>query len=67
MARKIELTRMDFEVPARDSRGRPSYQWRTGYLAKGPDGRDLYPPTSWSEARELTLRHHPGANVTKGA
>lgn len=63
----IKLTPMRYEVATRDSRHRPTYTWRNGFLAKGVTGSDLYPPTSWVEACEETRRHHPNAKIVKGA
>lgn len=62
----IELRRMDYEAPTRDTKGRPTYCWRTGWLAKNAEGRDLYPPEPWPQAEYETRRHNPGANVVKG-
>lgn len=62
----VKLTPMRYEVSATDSRGRPSYRWRMGYLPKGPNGQDIYQPVPWSEALSETKSHHPEAKIIKG-
>lgn len=59
----VTLTPMQYEVPKLDTRGRPGYVWRDGWLAKTADGRDVYPPCSWHEAVSITTENHKGTEV----